>query len=44
MMTRCIPYLMEKFVTTLQPGLLQTGCLDSLAAIPMFTDYNGAAP
>ncbi len=44
MNTRCIPELLEKFVNTLQPKTLDANCLDSLSAIPMFVDYNGAAP
>jgi pimeloyl-ACP methyl ester carboxylesterase len=44
MMTRCTPGLISKFVNTLQPVALDASCLDSLAAIPMFIDYNGAAP
>jgi pimeloyl-ACP methyl ester carboxylesterase len=44
MMTRCTPELLNKFVTTLQPAKLDASCLDSLAAIPMFIDYNGAGP
>lgn len=44
MMTRCVPELMEKFVATNNPNSLNTGCLDSLNAIPMFIDYNGAMP
>jgi len=44
MMTRCTPDLMEKFINGLQPKHLKTECLDSIAAIPMFIDYNGAMP
>ncbi len=44
MNTRCVPELLEKFITTLQPNSLDAHCLDSLSAIPMFIDYNGATP
>jgi len=44
MVTRCIPELLEKFVVRLQPASLDTTCLDSLTAISMFINYNGAAP
>jgi len=44
MMTRCMPELINRFVEKLQPAALDASCLDSMAAIPMFIDYNGAAP
>jgi len=44
MMTRCTPELISKFVSTLQLAKLDATCLDSLGAIPMFIDYNGAGP
>ncbi|MES1192027.1 MAG: alpha/beta hydrolase [Steroidobacter sp.] len=44
MNTRCVPGLIEKFVNKLQPQTLDATCIDSLQAIPMFIDYNGAGP
>jgi pimeloyl-ACP methyl ester carboxylesterase len=41
---RCMPKLLEEFVTTLQPGALDATCLEQLKPMPAFLDYNGAAP
>lgn len=41
---RCMPQLLEEFVTKLQPASLDAACLDKLKPMPAFLDYNGAAP
>ena len=40
----CMPRLLERFITTLQPLELDASCLQRLAAPPAFLNYNGAGP
>jgi pimeloyl-ACP methyl ester carboxylesterase len=40
----CMPRLVERFITTLQPLALDADCLQHLAAPPAFLNYNGAGP
>ena len=40
----CMPRLVGEFVDKLDAKALDTSCLDALAPLPAFTDFNGAAP
>jgi hypothetical protein len=40
----CMPRLAGEFVDKLDPKGLDASCLDSLATLPFFVNYNGAEP
>ena len=40
----CLPKLVSTFMDTLDPKVLDAACVDELAPIPHFIDFNGAAP
>ena len=40
----CVPQLMRDFLDTLEPGTLDTACLEREQASPFFLDFNGPAP
>lgn len=40
----CMPHLLADFIDAPATVKLETGCLDRLRALPIFTDANGAAP
>ena len=40
----CMPRLVDKFITDLQPKSLNARCLNALGPTPPFVNFNGAAP
>jgi pimeloyl-ACP methyl ester carboxylesterase len=40
----CMPDLVDKFITGLEPKKLDAHCLDKIGPIPAFVNFNGAAP
>lgn len=43
-MRGCLPRVLADFVASAEPETVDTACVEDLAAAPIFTSFNGAAP
>ncbi|HET7556998.1 MAG TPA: alpha/beta hydrolase [Rhodanobacteraceae bacterium] len=44
LMRGCVPKLVDRFVTDLQPKQLDAACIKQIGPVPAFVNFNGAAP
>ncbi|HEX6613431.1 MAG TPA: alpha/beta hydrolase, partial [Rhodanobacteraceae bacterium] len=40
----CVPKLVDRFVTALEPKKLDAACVKQIGPVPAFVNFNGAAP